>query len=55
VKIWDEWPFQNWLENSGEIDGAEYPMYSDEWMELKKEFIEKIRNSDFRDMWVQKW
>ena len=55
VKIWDEWPFQNWLETSWEVDASKYPKYSEEWTALKVDFIEKIRNLDFNDEWVQKW
>ena len=53
--IWDEWPFQNWLDNSGEVDKKDYPMYSEKWYELKKEFAEKIKNKDANDPWVKKW
>ena len=53
--IWDEWPFQNWLENSMEVDSSKYPMYSDKWMNLKKEFINKILEKDKNDEWVKKW
>jgi len=53
--IWDEWPFQNWLDNSGEVNKEEYPMYSNEWMKLKKEFINRILEWDNDDEWVIKW
>ena len=52
--IWDEWPFQNWLENSWEID-EKLEMYSEKWMDLKKEFINKILELDKNDTWVKKW
>ncbi len=51
--IWDEWPFQNWLDNAWEAEKVE--MYSEAWMELKKEFIGKIKEWDATDPWVQKW
>ena len=51
--IWDEWPFQNWLDNSGEAEKVE--MYSDEWMALKKEFVKKIKELPADDSWVVKW
>ena len=51
--IWDEWPFQNWLDNSWEAESVE--MYSEEWMKLKKEFIKKIKELDKNDKWVKKW
>ena len=53
--IWDEWPFQNWLENSWEVNKKDYPMYSEEWMGLKKEFIQKIKTLDKKDEFVKKW
>ena len=52
--IWDEWPFQNWLDNSGEVS-EKIEMYSEEWMKLKKEFISKIKELDKDDEWVKKW
>jgi len=51
--IWDEWPFQNWLDNSWEVESVE--MYSEKWMELKKEFISKIKELPADDEWVKKW
>ena len=51
--IWDEWPFQNWLDNSGEAEKVE--MYSEAWLELKKEFIWKIKEKSADDEWVKKW
>jgi thymidylate synthase len=53
--IWDEWPFQNWLDNSKEVNKEDYPMYSDERMTLKKEFVEKIKNLPKEDKFVKKW
>ncbi|MDP3995610.1 MAG: thymidylate synthase [Patescibacteria group bacterium] len=44
VHIWDEWPYQTWLESEGFAE--QYPMYSDEWQEKKKEFIERIKTDD---------
>ncbi len=51
--IWDEWPFQNWLDNSGEAEKVE--MYSEKWIELKKEFINKILEKNENNDWVKKW
>ena len=51
--IWDEWPFQNWLDNSWEAESVE--MYNEEWMKLKKEFIKKIKELDENDKWVKRW
>jgi len=53
--IWDEWPFQNWLDNSWEVNKDEYPMYSEAWYDLKKDFANKILEKDKNDPWVIKW
>jgi len=53
--IWDEWPFQNWLDNSWEVNKDDYPMYSEAWYELKKDFANKILEKDKNDPWVIKW
>jgi len=42
VGIWNDWPFQSWLRKTGEEDL--YPMYSPEWKEKKKEFIQRIKD-----------
>ncbi len=55
VHIWDEWPFQNWLDNSNEVNATKYPRYSKEWLELKQEWIEKIKNLEETNEWVLKW
>ncbi len=44
VHIWDEWPYQTYLEARGLSE--KYPMYSDEWKEKKKEFIDRIKEDD---------
>lgn len=42
VHIWDEWAFQPYLKKEGlEKD---YPIYSEKWLEKKKEFTDKIKN-----------
>ena len=41
VHIWDEWPFQGYLKKNNLEE--KYPMYSDEWVEKKKWFIEQIK------------
>lgn len=53
VHIWDEWPFQNYLKQN-ELE-ENFPMYSDEWFEEKKAFIEKIKTLDENDEFVVKW
>jgi len=53
VKIWDEWPFQNYI-NSNNLQ-EKFPKYSESWLEEKAKFIEKIKNSDKDDEFVKKW
>lgn len=55
VHIWDEWPFQNWLEKSGQVNPDKYPKYTNDWYKLKEEFIEKIKNLPEDDEWVITW
>ena len=46
VGIWNDWPYQNWLRETGQDTSLE--MYSPEWRAVMKEFIEKIKtDSDF--------
>jgi thymidylate synthase len=50
VHIWDEWPFQDYL-IANQLTGK-FPMYSEEWMAEKKEFIEKIKtDTEFAEKW----
>lgn len=53
VKIWDEWPFQNYLDSNWLSE--KFPKYSDSWMDEKTKFIEKIGELDENDEFVQKW
>ena len=53
VKIWDEWPFQNYIDSNNLWE--KFPKYSDAWMEEKKRFIEKISELPEDDEFVQKW
>lgn len=50
VHIWDEWPFQKYLKaHDWETN---FPMYSPEWMEEKKVYIEKIKaDAEFAKQW----
>ncbi len=51
--IWDEWPFQNYIDSNKLWD--KFPKYSDAWMEEKSKFIEKIHNLPEGDEFVVKW
>jgi len=51
--IWDEWPFQNYLDSNNLSE--KFPKYSDEWMAEKTKFIEKIAELPVEDEFVQKW
>lgn len=44
VSIWNDWPYQSWLRQTGQE--ADYPMYSEEWGDRRKEFVEQIRSDD---------
>lgn len=44
VNIWNHWPFQSWLNQTGQAD--DYPMYSAEWREQMKLFVAKIREDE---------
>jgi len=50
VKIWNEWPYQNYLEANG-LD-KKYPKYSEEWKKHMDEFIEKIKTDE---TFAKKW
>ncbi len=50
VNIWNDWPYQNWLQASGQEQ--DYPKYSEAWRVRMKEFIEKINNDgEFAANW----
>ncbi len=50
VHIWDEWPFQAYLE-ANNLD-SKYKIYSEEWKKAKSDFIEKIKSdSNFARKW----
>lgn len=50
VNIWNEWPFQHWLEAQGLVE--DYPKYSPEWKAKLKEFIAQIKVDDeFAEAW----
>lgn len=51
--IWDEWPFQNYLEKNGLAE--KFPMYSDAWMEEKTKFIDKIKELPADNPFVAQW
>ena len=44
VHIWDEWPFQGYLKQNNLEN--EFPMYSSEWVERKKKFVEQIKEDE---------
>ena len=49
VGIWNDWPFQNYLNKNGLADLAKH---SDEWHQRLDEFINTIRiDADFADKW----
>ena len=44
VNIWNDWPYQNWLKETGQ--NLKYQTYSPEWRANMKEFVEKIKEDD---------
>lgn len=50
VNIWNEWPFQHYLNETGRAD--QLPKHSPEWKAALKEFIETIKSdADFAGQW----
>ena len=50
VKIWNEWPYQKYLEANDLV--KEYPKYSEQWSKKMEEYIEKIKNDEeFSKKW----
>ncbi|MGB1403255.1 MAG: thymidylate synthase [Porticoccaceae bacterium] len=50
VGIWNDWPYQSWLRQTGQED--DLPMYSAEWKAGMKAFIERIKTDA---AFAQKW
>lgn len=50
VRIWNEWPFQHYLEAMGLAD--QYPKYSKEWKVAMIDFVARIKEED---AFAQKW
>ncbi len=44
VRIWNEWPFQHWLEKK--FDVSEYPKYTPQWKQKMKQFVSLIRDDN---------
>ena len=40
VNIWNDWPFQSWLNETGQAE--KYAMHSKEWKEMMKTFVETV-------------
>ena len=51
--IWDEWPFQNYIDSNNLND--KFPIYSEVWYDEKSKFAEKIKNLPEDDPFVLKW
>ncbi len=50
VSIWNDWPYQHWLEEQGLADAL--PKYSEEWKAKMREFVERVRtDADFAAKW----
>ena len=44
VNIWNDWPYQNWLKETGQ--NVKYQTYSPEWRANMRAFVEKIKEDD---------
>lgn len=50
VNIWNEWPFQNYLNETGQA--GDLPKYSEEWKQKLKEFKQRIiEDASFAEKW----
>ncbi|HMQ47596.1 MAG TPA: thymidylate synthase [Saprospiraceae bacterium] len=50
VNIWNEWPFQNWLNQQGQAD--QYPKHSAAWKDKLQEFMQRVaEEEDFAKKW----
>ncbi len=50
VHIWDEWPFQSYLEATGQA--TQFEKYTPEWKAKKKEFVQRIIDDEaFASKW----
>ena len=50
VNIWNDWPYQNWLNQTGKA--SELPKYSAEWKEEMKVFVDKVKT---HNSFAQEW
>ncbi len=44
VNIWNDWPFQSWLIQTGQ--DKKYAMHSKEWKDMMKTFVEMVNTDD---------
>jgi thymidylate synthase len=50
VNIWNEWPYQHWLQANG-LE-AQYPKYSEAWKEKLRAFVEQLKTDEaFARQW----
>ncbi len=48
VNIWNDWPFQSWLNETGQAE--KYTMHSKEWKEMMKTFVKMVvTDKEFAD------
>lgn len=50
VRIWNEWPFQYWLQKTGQAN--QFPKYSTAWNNKMKEFVQQIKDDE---AFAKKW
>jgi len=44
VRIWNEWPFQYWLRETGQAN--QFPKYSTAWKNKMKEFVHQVKEDE---------
>lgn len=50
VRIWNEWPYQHWLEETGQA--SDFPKYSQAWKERMLFFVEQVKTDE---SFAHKW
>src|SRR5690606_18422002 len=50
VNIWNDWPYQNWLNQTGQ--SSAFPKYSANWKAKMKDFVEQEKSDEaFAEEW----
>ena len=50
VNIWNDWPYQNWLNETGQAE--QYPKYSEAWKKHMVDFVHQVKEDEtFAKQW----